>query len=1515
MHVSFHTLTLIIATFMLLILPDPSYALKKKNSRSKKDKNPPKSVFINTWAVVVNGNDTMATKVAGENGFINLGKVFENVYQFIHRGIPKRLKRASFSKTIHLNKDKRVAWAQQQELKIRVKRSISFNDVWWRKQWYLYRQDDDYFGHDLNLLPVWRRGITGKGVVISILDDGIEHTHPELKGNYDSRASFDFNSNDTDPSPRSNWREDNRHGTRCAGVAAAVANNSNCIVGVAYEARIGGIRMLDGEITDLIEAQSLSHERGYIDIYSSSWGPQDDGETVEGPGFLTQIALEFGAKYGRQGKGSIVVWASGNGGKYHDNCNCDGYTNSIYTISVSAVSSVGAQPLYSESCASTLVSAYSSGTTKFDRRVMTTDLNQGCTDSHTGTSVSPPIIAGLIALALQVNPKLTWRDVQHILIESSKLDKLLGDDFKYNGAGKQFSHHFGFGIVNAENLVDIAEGWTTVGEQHSCYHQKKNMPYPHNRFNNSFPIVLQFNTTACSGTSQVVNFVEHVHVVATFYHYRRGATEISVVSPSGTESWILKERKMDIRDGEFKNWKFLSNHFWGEKPNGLWKINFISRELDDYGQGFLKDVELIIYGTEHQPQKFKKKSVKLSYSKCHILCDRGCAGVGPHNCVTCKGYFYKSSDIKYCVESCPIHMYTVGVSHECLPCHSSCLSCENGNQSNCLTCPIPTALLNGRCVQHCPLYMFKYADVSGNFVCQNCGSLCRTCKTHTDWCTSCENTNILVEGKCIPKCNEGEWFDSNVCQPCHSSCKTCNGGSYLNCSTCPKTSFNDEEDRYLYNGRQCVLNCPVRTYHANTIAGDCLDCPENCLQCSNEGRKCDICSFDYFRVSGEGNCVKFCPQGYYTDMVTRMCESCGHQCESCVPGNSAACTSCFNGYFLKGHECVSKLECQSRYYVDVTTGKCELCPINCSFCENANVCTACFLNYYLTTDKQCLHKCPSGTYGVESPASCVKCSKSCQECNGPTVYECTVCSQGKHLFHGRCVEEVPVGYFARHDGISSVCEPCHHTCHECLGPDNCISCIGELDNRNKGCVNPCPNQYLSQNNCQSCHPGCSSCFGPNYDQCIECNGNFSLHTDTHTCHKVCQRKFYNDEKTLTCKPCHSSCASCVGPSFEQCLTCIDKLYFLNNTCVSQCPLGWFKTFDHACARCSSRCNQCIYNFDLCTSCGTNEVWHDFKCYSACPAHMFKDKSNRCYQCHDSCNTCVGASPNQCLTCRQGFSIYNGMCIEGCTAGFFYSSLKNKCLPCNGNCLRCNELYGKIFCTKCNNSTYLQPNGICSHQCPLLYYRYPKDNVCMKCNDKSCLACEEDSGACILCPPMYDLVNGICKGSCPMGTFYNKSDYSCSSCDLFCRSCNDTRYCNSCEDNYFLFVSNEGKHLCVQSCPEGYYEKEKRCQPCNDQCLKCNSSSCHSCIHPSVLFNSTCITNCPLGYIRHRQNNVCESCDLRFVGCLNCNDKICIQCRHGFYMFNRSCLTVCPSGFVLSSGACQPCNKFHSRCIL
>lgn len=222
-----------------------------------------------------------------------------------------------------------------------------------------------------------------------------------------------MNSHDEDPMPHYDMEDSNRHGTRCAGEVAATFNNSMCCVGIAYDARVGGVRMLDGDVTDAVEARSLSLNPQHIDIYSASWGPDDDGKTVDGPGELATRAFIEGVTKGRNGKGSIFIWASGNGGKDHDNCNCDGYTNSIWTLSISSATERGLVPWYSEKCSSTLATTYSSGS-KDERQVVTTDLHHSCTTSHTGTSASAPLAAGIAALVLEANSNLTWRDLQHI---------------------------------------------------------------------------------------------------------------------------------------------------------------------------------------------------------------------------------------------------------------------------------------------------------------------------------------------------------------------------------------------------------------------------------------------------------------------------------------------------------------------------------------------------------------------------------------------------------------------------------------------------------------------------------------------------------------------------------------------------------------------------------------------------------------------------------------------------------------------------------------------------------------------------------------------------------------------------------------------------------------------------------------------------------------------------------------------------------------------------------------------
>jgi furin len=264
------------------------------------------------------------------------------------------------------------------------------------------RNESDDIRH-MNITGACLQGMTGKGVVVTILDDGIERTHPDLFENYDPQASYDINDEDMDPTPRYNplnkdfvynysilkdstkysqrltenvdgiRPEENMHGTRCAGQIAATANNGRCVPGIAFNANIGGIRMLDGDVTDLVEAKSIGFNPQHVDIYSASWGPDDDGRTVDGPAELAVKAFKYGAEKGRNGKGSIFVWASGNGGKYADNCNCDGYTTSIYTISVSSTTVHEDIPWYSEACASTLTTTYSSGSWD-EAKILTTDL-------------------------------------------------------------------------------------------------------------------------------------------------------------------------------------------------------------------------------------------------------------------------------------------------------------------------------------------------------------------------------------------------------------------------------------------------------------------------------------------------------------------------------------------------------------------------------------------------------------------------------------------------------------------------------------------------------------------------------------------------------------------------------------------------------------------------------------------------------------------------------------------------------------------------------------------------------------------------------------------------------------------------------------------------------------------------------------------------------------------------------------------------------------------------------------
>ncbi|KAM4565754.1 proprotein convertase subtilisin/kexin type 7 [Odontesthes bonariensis] len=501
-----------------------------------------------------------------------------------------------------------VLWYSKERVLSRSKRSMAFNDPNYPKQWHLH--NDINRDMDINVTGVWERNITGQGVTVVVVDDGVEHTHQDIHLNYSPEGSYDLNSNDPDPMPHSDVHGDNHHGTRCAGEIAAVPNNSFCAVGVAYGSKVAGIRVLDGPLTDSLEAIAFNKHYQVNDIYSCSWGPDDDGHTVDGPHPLGKAALQHGVIAGRRGFGSIFVVASGNGGQYNDNCNYDGYANSIYTITVGAVNEKGRMPFYAEECASMLAVTFSSGRNDL-RSIVTSDWSMqhgtGCTEGHTGTSAAAPLAAGMVALMLEVRPCLSWRDVQHIIaFTATKCDS--SADWGVNGAGFHHSHQHGFGLLNAWRLVNAAKVWESVpflvSYQSSAMKEEASiLTYPRK-------LVRTWNVSAADLKQSGMETLEHVAVTVTITHPCRGNVEIVLVCPSGMTSVIGARRAMDRDAAGYQDWTFSTVRCWGERAEGQYTLK-ISDHKDVSDQcgvtGLLKQWKLTLYGSSMTSSDIKDR--------------------------------------------------------------------------------------------------------------------------------------------------------------------------------------------------------------------------------------------------------------------------------------------------------------------------------------------------------------------------------------------------------------------------------------------------------------------------------------------------------------------------------------------------------------------------------------------------------------------------------------------------------------------------------------------------------------------------------------------------------------------------------------------------------------------------------------------------------------------------------------------------------------------------------------------
>ena len=520
-------------------------------------------------------------------------------------------------------------------------------------------------GQDLNVNTVISDGYTGSGVLVNIVDEGLELAHEDLADNIVT-GSYDLLNLDTDPT---NDALNGDHGTSVAGITASVGWNNKGGRGVAPEASLIGYNFLKNQSFSS-EAQSWGiNPPGGVqaDIYNLSYGSGADTsgwavpQTRANSNHPTEDALESVVTNQRNGKGAIIVKSSGN--DYHrgsitgwycgensgtypgDDVSCVDtsidpkhmFPQVIVTAALNAdrlrssystpgpsiwISGFGGEDGYNEAH---LNSQGISASLLHEPAIMTTDQtgcangyvgsngdesayeanefqnhsggyseNSNCnyTSRFNGTSSAAPSVSGVIALMLEANPNLEWRDVKHILANTAdKLDDTRSCDpsfnsceWKTNAAGYHFSTWYGFGRINAADAISAAESYSTdLGNFVTTGLMAIDSSYQNSASQtgvSQIPIVV--SAPSADPSANIVEFVRlNLKIDQSLW-----CLGIKLESPQETKLPVLQPLMKEAGGGGY--WFSIGiNGFYGEEIVGTWKV-----ELWNYCQGDITIIDM-----------------------------------------------------------------------------------------------------------------------------------------------------------------------------------------------------------------------------------------------------------------------------------------------------------------------------------------------------------------------------------------------------------------------------------------------------------------------------------------------------------------------------------------------------------------------------------------------------------------------------------------------------------------------------------------------------------------------------------------------------------------------------------------------------------------------------------------------------------------------------------------------------------------------------------------------------------
>lgn len=482
---------------------------------------------------------------------------------------------------------------------------------------------------DINLGNLWGQGIDGRGVSILVSDDGVQDTHEDLVANFNYAAAnskdYAFGPVNARSAPPKRLSSDD-HGTSVAGLIAATAMNGKGSAGVAPGALLSSYNFLSADV----DGDPYDHEQfsSAFDIVNMSWGW---GQSYLTPPEATNNAAMLAAtSNGRSGKGTVLVKASGNSFIVErdsageslcvGSANFDADNTTPYTIIVGALAADGEAASYSSSGSNVWISSFGGLDGANNPAMLTTDLtgctygmakstaslpfnrgsngNTNCnyTATFNGTSSAAPLLSGIVALMLQANPNLTWRDVKYILAKTAvPVDYSTTAAYSHplagtthvtfptqtlweypwinNAANFKFHNFYGFGKADATAAVTMAKSYTQ--------YLSKTLT-----FSNVSGVVGNADIDAGdSAFSEVENTVsvpanitlEAVQLklsVSGFTNINGLHLELEHVD-TGTKS-ILVNAQTCLTSANFVSggtqMVFLSNAFYRESSSGTWKL-------------------------------------------------------------------------------------------------------------------------------------------------------------------------------------------------------------------------------------------------------------------------------------------------------------------------------------------------------------------------------------------------------------------------------------------------------------------------------------------------------------------------------------------------------------------------------------------------------------------------------------------------------------------------------------------------------------------------------------------------------------------------------------------------------------------------------------------------------------------------------------------------------------------------------------------------------------------------------